>query len=125
MRGGETRPRRRLIRRLVWPFRKKTLTSRRRREREDEETSPRRRREREDEEASPRRRREREDEEASPRRRREREDEEAAPRRRRAEEEREDDAQETAGTAPKRKTKNFLLDDDEFEFEFLNMDDKK
>lgn len=26
--------------------------------------------------------------------------------------------------APKRKTKNFLLDDDEFEFEFLNMDDK-
>ena len=97
---------------------------RRRREREDEEASPRRRREREDEETSPRRRREREDEEASPRRRREREDEEAAPRRRRAEE-REDDAQETAGTAPKRKTKNFLLDDDEFEFEFLNMDDKK
>lgn len=27
-------------------------------------------------------------------------------------------------TAPKRKSKNFLLDDDEFEFEFLNMDDK-
>lgn len=27
-------------------------------------------------------------------------------------------------TAPKRKPKNFLLDDDEFEFEFLNMDDK-
>ena len=26
--------------------------------------------------------------------------------------------------APKRKTKNFLMDDDEFEFEFLNMDDK-
>lgn len=26
--------------------------------------------------------------------------------------------------APKRKPKNFLLDDDEFEFEFLNMDDK-
>lgn len=25
---------------------------------------------------------------------------------------------------PKRKTKNFLMDDDEFEFEFLNMDDK-
>jgi flagellar basal body-associated protein FliL len=27
-------------------------------------------------------------------------------------------------SAPKRKSKNFLLDDDEFEFEFLNMDDK-
>lgn len=27
-------------------------------------------------------------------------------------------------SAPKRKTKNFLLDDDEFEFEFLSMDDK-
>lgn len=27
-------------------------------------------------------------------------------------------------TAPKRKAKNFLLDDDDFEFEFLNMDDK-
>lgn len=27
-------------------------------------------------------------------------------------------------TAPKRKAKNFLLDDDEFEFEFLNMKDK-
>lgn len=26
---------------------------------------------------------------------------------------------------PKRKAKNFLIDDDEFEFEFLNMDDKK
>jgi uncharacterized protein YgiM (DUF1202 family) len=27
-------------------------------------------------------------------------------------------------SAPKRKSKNFLLDDDEFEFEFLNMDEK-
>ena len=26
---------------------------------------------------------------------------------------------------PKRKAKNFLIDDDEFEFEFLNMDDRK
>ncbi len=33
------------------------------------------------------------------------------------------DAKETARPA-KRKAKNFLLDDDEFEFEFLNMDDK-
>lgn len=31
---------------------------------------------------------------------------------------------EAVRTAPKRKTKNFLMDDDEFEFEFLNMDDK-
>lgn len=30
----------------------------------------------------------------------------------------------TAETRTKRKAKNFLLDDDEFEFEFLNMDDK-
>lgn len=29
-----------------------------------------------------------------------------------------------ARTAPKRRSKNFLLDDDEFEFEFLNMEDK-
>ena len=29
-----------------------------------------------------------------------------------------------AKSAPKRKSKNFLLDDDEFEFEFLNMEDK-
>ena len=26
--------------------------------------------------------------------------------------------------APRKKAKNFLLDDDDFEFEFLNMDDK-
>lgn len=30
----------------------------------------------------------------------------------------------SADTTPKRKAKNFLLDDDEFEFEFLNMEDK-
>lgn len=36
-----------------------------------------------------------------------------------------DSAQErTARTQSRRKAKNFLLDDDEFEFEFLNMDDK-
>lgn len=37
---------------------------------------------------------------------------------------REEPEAEAVRTAPKRKTKNFLLDDDEFEFEFLNMDDK-
>lgn len=36
----------------------------------------------------------------------------------------EDTAAEAVRPASKRKTKNFLLDDDEFEFEFLNMDDK-
>ena len=32
--------------------------------------------------------------------------------------------EDTVRSAPKRKTKNFLLDDDEFEFEFLSMDDR-
>lgn len=37
----------------------------------------------------------------------------------------EEEAQErSVKTAPKRRSKNFLLDDDEFEFEFLNMEDK-
>lgn len=36
----------------------------------------------------------------------------------------EDAAAEAVRPAAKRKAKNFLLDDDEFEFEFLNMDDK-
>lgn len=35
-----------------------------------------------------------------------------------------EDAGEAVKPAPRRKAKNFLLDDDEFEFEFLNMDDK-
>lgn len=34
-------------------------------------------------------------------------------------------SQETPKTQPRKKTKNFLIDDDEFEFEFLNMDDKE
>ena len=115
---------------------------RRRRAQEEEET-PRRRRAQEEEEA-PRRRRA-QDEEEAPRRRRA-QDEEEAPRRRRAQEEEEAprrkraqeaeparrrnrdeaaDEKESSGNAVrKRKTKNFLLDDDEFEFEFLNMDDK-
>lgn len=37
---------------------------------------------------------------------------------------REEPEAEAVKSAPKRKTKNFLLDDDEFEFEFLNMEDK-
>lgn len=37
---------------------------------------------------------------------------------------REEPETEAVKPATKRKTKNFLLDDDEFEFEFLNMDDK-
>lgn len=37
---------------------------------------------------------------------------------------REDEAAGAVSPAPRRKSKNFLLDDDEFEFEFLNMDDK-
>ncbi|MCX4338576.1 MAG: SH3 domain-containing protein [Lachnospiraceae bacterium] len=36
----------------------------------------------------------------------------------------EDASAEAVRPASRRKTKNFLLDDDEFEFEFLNMDDK-
>ena len=36
----------------------------------------------------------------------------------------ESDGEENIRPARARKAKNFLLDDDEFEFEFLNMDDK-
>lgn len=36
----------------------------------------------------------------------------------------EPDAKVAVKTAPKRKAKNFLIDDDDFEFEFLNMDEK-
>lgn len=109
--------------------------SRRERDRETEERPSGRRasegeerpaRRREDGEERPARRRE-DEEERRPRRR-----EEAArgksdrPERRRREGdyEREQGAQENARPAKARKAKNFLLDDDEFEFEFLNMDDK-
>ena len=109
----EERPRRRRVQ-------EEEETPRRRRVQEEEET-PRRRRVQEEEE-TPRRRRVQEEEEA-PRRRRT-EEETPVKRRSRAEEETavEDAAAKAAAT--KRKTKNFLLDDDEFEFEFLNMDDK-
>ncbi|MDE6739378.1 MAG: SH3 domain-containing protein [Lachnospiraceae bacterium] len=90
-------------------------SSGRREEREDEET-PRRRRSQETEEPSGRRRRRSENEEEA-------EAEQRQARRRQMRDEREEEA--AAANAPKRKTKNFLLDDDEFEFEFLSMDDRE
>ena len=99
---------------------------RRRRTQEAEEEAPRRRRTQEAEEEAPRRRRTQEAEEETPRRRRAEEPEDAAAkRRRRRDEEDSEVSQARPAAAPKRKTRNFLLDDDEFEFEFLNMDDKK
>ena len=99
---------------------------RRRRTQEAEEETPRRRRTQEAEEETPRRRRTQEAEEETPRRRRAEEPEDAAAkRRRRRDEEDSEVSQARPAAAPKRKTRNFLLDDDEFEFEFLNMDDKK
>ncbi len=103
-----------------------TPARRRRRVEEEEEAPVRRRRRPEEEEEAPVRRRRRPEEEETPARRRRRPEEEETParRRRRAEEE-EEKAQAGAAAAAKRKSKNFLLDDDEFEFEFLNMDEKK
>ena len=92
----------------------------RRRRTEEEEAPSQRRRRTEEAEKSTRRRRAEEEEVPSQRRRRTEEDS-SSRRRRRMEEE--DDAS-GAPVSPKRKSKNFLLDDDEFEFEFLNMDDK-
>ena len=98
-------------------------TPRRRRSRADEEEeAPRRRRSRADEEEeAPRRRRSRMDEEETTQRRRR--TDETEKRRRRMEDE-EQAEERPAAASQKRKTKNFLLDDDEFEFEFLNMEDK-
>lgn len=92
----------------------------RRRRTEEDETPSQRRRRAEETETSTRRRRTEEDEAPSQRRRRAEEDS-STKRRRRMEEE--DDVS-SASASPKRKSKNFLLDDDEFEFEFLNMDDR-
>lgn len=116
-------------------------TKRRRRTEEGVEVSARSRRRTEEtqETSTPRRQRTEEQEEAPVRRRRRAEEAEEnterPSRRRSARDERESTVREVeyhedeAGsapvqTAPKRKAKNFLLDDDEFEFEFLNMDDK-
>lgn len=85
---------------------------------QEEETSVRRRNRAEETENAPaqRRRRTEETEEA----------EESPIQRRRRTEDGEDESkpESQVNTASKRKSKNFLLDDDEFEFEFLNMDDK-
>ncbi|MBD5506336.1 MAG: SH3 domain-containing protein [Lachnospiraceae bacterium] len=93
----------------------RTARNGRREAREDEETS-RRRRPQETEEPSGRRRRRSENEEEA-------EAEQRQARRRQVREEREEE--DASRNAPKRKTKNFLLDDDEFEFEFLSMDDRE
>lgn len=101
--------------------------ARREREKETQERQP-RRRDADEEERKPRRREE--GEERKPRRR---EDAEPAARaksdrperkRREVSYEEEPDVEEAVKPVKTRKAKNFLLDDDEFEFEFLNMDDK-
>lgn len=109
-------------------------------EEEEEIPTQRRRRMQEDEEADTQRRRHTGETEGTPTQRRRRKDDaeretERSVRRRPVREDRERDVREAkyqeseAGSAParpaqKRKSKNFLLDDDEFEFEFLNMEDK-
>lgn len=101
---------------------------RRRRTEKTEEVSAQRRRRAEEsgEDSTQRRHREKEAEDNSAQRRRRTEGtEEATARRRRRMEDADDEAgQDPVNTVQKRKSKNFLLDDDEFEFEFLNMDDK-
>ena len=114
--------------------------SRRRAEESDDGSAKRRRRAEENDDGSAKRRRRAEESDDSSARRRRRmeeseEESERSARRRSARDERESGVREveyreddagsaTVKTAPKRKAKNFLLDDDEFEFEFLNMDDK-
>lgn len=95
-------------------------SAQRRRRTEEEETPPQRRRR--GEEDTPSQRRRRAEEEETPTQRRRRTEEDSSTRRRRRMED-EDDVG-SVPAAQKRKSKNFLLDDDEFEFEFLNMDDK-
>ena len=81
------------------------------------------------------RRREREEREEPVRRKssQTREERQSAPRRKSAEADRrmperevsyEEEAAEPVKTAPKKKAKNFMIDDDDFEFEFLNMKNK-
>lgn len=106
-----------------------TDSQRQRRTREDEEsgsTQRRRRSENADEDAAARRRRRTEEEDVkagrTARRRADRSDRETGVR---EVEYREGEAgSATVQTTQKRKAKNFLMDDDEFEFEFLNMEDK-
>ncbi len=94
----------------------RTARSGRREAREEDEETPRRRRTQEAEEPSGRCRRRTENEEEA-------EAEQRQARRRQMRDEREEE--DTSRNAPKRKTKNFLLDDDEFEFEFLSVDDRE
>ena len=115
-----------------------TPIQRRRREGSGESSTQRKRRAEETEDTPIRRKRRTEETEETPIRRRRRMEEDAEEetvRRRPMRDKRESDVPEVeyheddAGSAPvktaqKRKTKNFLLDDDEFEFEFLNMEDK-
>ena len=116
-----------------------TNAQRRRRTEDAEMPTQRRRREGAEEASTQRRRRMEESEETLTRRRRRmegaEEETERPVRRRPVRDERGGNSREVeyhegeAGsapvqTAPKRKAKNFLLDDDEFEFEFLNMEDK-
>ncbi len=108
-------------------------TSRPRREEEDRASRMRR----EDEEMAKRSRRPAEDFEDDRASRRGRDERPARPQRRDQEEERADrsqrrpssyrsnDAQAAEPEAPKRKTRNFIGDEDEFEFEFLDLDDDK
>lgn len=115
------------------------VPAQRKRRTEEEEVPTQRRRRAEGEETSDKRKRRTEEDDTSARRKRRVEGEgseaERPVRRRTARDDRESSVREVeyredeAGsapvkTAPKRKPKNFLLDDDEFEFEFLNMDDK-
>lgn len=107
-------------------------------EQEEEQPVGRRRRVQEDETEAPRRRRMQEEEGTLARRRSVEEEElpeERPARKKPVREERRGGMREVTyqddgagsivvNTAPKRKAKNFLLDDDDFEFEFLNMDDK-
>lgn len=116
-------------------------SARRKRMQEEEAQRDRRREPQTDERAARSRRREAQEDEAPQRRRRQEEVQEAPVRRKRRPENDEDteaaerqarrraarearEEEDTARSAPKRKTKNFLLDDDEFEFEFLSMDDR-
>lgn len=100
-------------------------TPRRRREQESgEEETPRRRRGQEAGEETSRRSRGQEPEKGDQLRRRRSEEQDNAAARRRRRMDEEEDAASQADAAPRRKAKNFLIDDDEFEFEFLNMDDK-
>lgn len=117
-------------------------TSSTRSRRSDEESSSQRRRGADEEKAASRRRRDADEEETTSQRRRRTEVEEIPVKRRRGMEEaetesertarrrsvREDDDNRTESTSAnassKRRAKNFLLDDDEFEFEFLSMDDR-